>query len=107
MVRRRAESLAHMVGSEERGPSQLAVDEGRFDGLPQIRGSGYVADRVVDEDSVEGPAEPHAPHVTLHVLAFRIDRTAHGKHLRRAVDERHLETRFQMRRVVAATASKL
>jgi hypothetical protein len=78
------------------------VREHGLDRGAQVRLGRHVADGVVDEDSVEGAAEPHGAHVTLPVFALRVDRLADREHLRREIDERRVEPLLVVRRHVAA-----
>ena len=69
--------------------------------------SGHVHDRVMHEYGVEDAAQPHRAHVASQMLTLRIDRSAHLQHLRRQVDQRHLEVGPEMRCVVPAPGAQL
>ena len=64
--------LAHEVGDEQRDTTGSAVLVCRLHHRPQISFGGHMADRVVNEDHVEGSAEAHHSYVALDVLALRI-----------------------------------
>ena len=81
------------------------MDVGRLDGLAQISLGRQIHDRVVDEDRIELPAQPHCAHIALQVFAFRVERLAYRQHIRRKVDQGHPEVRLEMRRVVPAAAA--
>jgi hypothetical protein len=74
---------------------------------PQINLGDHVIDGVMDEHSVEGSVETHRSHITLDVLAFRIQLAGDGQHLIGEIDKGHLELTLEMEGVVAAAAPKL
>ncbi len=102
MIRGGPEDFADEIGREERRPSRLAVHKRGVDRHPQIGFRGHVTNRIVDEDAVELTTKSRRTHVALDVLAFGVQRATHRQHARRWVNEHHLETRLQMRRVVTA-----
>ena len=61
----------------------------------------------MNKDRIEGAPEIHRAHVALAMLAFGIQRVADGEHLRRQIDQRHFEFRFEIERIVTAARSKL
>ena len=83
------------------------MDVGGLDGLAQIVLGRQIHDRVVDEDRIELPAQPHCAHIALQVFTFRVERLADRQHIRREVDQGHAEMRLEVRRVVPATAAQL
>ena len=81
--------------------------EGRGEAVEQIGLGDHVGDRVVDEDDVECPSEPHRAHVAEYVLAAGIEALAQRQHLRRDVGQRAGVVLAEVRGVVPATGTEL
>ena len=107
VVGRGQERLSCVVGHEQRGTSRTQVREGRGEAVEQIGLGDHVGDRVVDEDDVERPSEPHRAHVAEDVLATGIEALAQRQHLRRDVGQRAGVVLAQVRGVVPATGTEL
>ena len=60
----------------------------------------------MDEDTIELAPQPDRTHVALDMLALRVQRAAHLEHAWSAVDEHHVESCFQIRRIIAAPAAQ-
>src|SRR5215469_15169433 len=67
------EGFAGVVGDDDCGACGLAVGEGRGERSEQVARCGHVADGVVDEHGVEGPAQPKGAHVALDVAALGVE----------------------------------
>jgi len=80
--------------------------ERRADRGAELLGGKEVADGVVDEHRVEGPAQPDRSHVALEVFALRIDRPRDIEHGRRQVDERHVEPFLHVGGIVPSPRAK-
>ena len=68
---------------------------------------GGVHDGVVHQHHVELALQPQRPHVSRDVLAFRVDRAADGQHALRAIGQRQLEMRLEVRRQAASAGAEL
>ena len=84
-----------------------AVGERGGHGRRQVRLGDHVFDGVVDEDRVEGTAEPHRSHVALFVSALRVETLRQLQHVSGEVDQGHIEVGLEVRRAVAAAAAQL
>ena len=85
------EGLSNRVGHEQHDPAWRRMDGGRLDHGAEVGLRRHVHDRVVDENHVERATEPKRAHVTLDVLALRVDRRAQLEHLLREIGERAVE----------------
>ena len=103
VVGRFLETFAHVVGLEDGDATRSQVFERRSHRRTQVRLARHIADRVVDEDRVEGATEPKRPHVADQVLDARVDRLTQLDHVGRQIGQRHLHLAPQERRHVAAT----
>lgn len=107
-VRRAApETLARVIGREERHAAGVAVNERRPHRKTEVLLRCHVGNRVVHEHGVELPAEPDRPHVALRVPAFGIEHAAHLEHAGREVHEGHREVLLEVGRVAAPAGTKL
>ena len=75
--------LAHEVGGEQGDPAGATVLEGGLHHSAKIRFGGHVTDCVVHEHGIEGSTQAQGAYVALEVLAFGVQRSAHGQHVRR------------------------
>ena len=107
VARDQLDRLARAIRAEQRRATRRTVGVSRLDGLLQIALGRQVHDRVVDEDRIELPVQPHRAHVAVQVLAFRVERPADRKHVRREVDQGHAEVCLEVRHVVPTAAAKL
>ena len=67
----------------------------------------HVADGVVHVHRVECPAQAQRANVAANVLTVGVELAAHLQHLRRHVDQRHLETGLEVEGAVAAARTQL
>jgi hypothetical protein len=54
------------------------VYEGRFHRLAQVLGRRHLHDGIVDKYNIERSPKPDAAHIPFQMLAFRVERAAHG-----------------------------
>jgi hypothetical protein len=83
------------------------VREGGGEAVEQVGLRDHVGDRVVGEDEVECPPEPHRAHVAEYVLAAGIEALAQCQHLRRDVGQRAGVVLAEVQGVVPATRTEL
>jgi len=81
MIDTRLEVLHDVVGHEHRNTALPAMLEGSLDRPSQIDLGDHVVDGIMHEHRVEAAPETHFSHISLEVVALRIQLPGDGQHL--------------------------
>ncbi len=107
VVRRRAESLAHVIGREEHCAARPTVAMSCLDDAPEVVEGRGVADGVVNENAVEEPAGADGSHVAEVMLAFGVQGLADLEHAWGDVHQRQaLEDLLHVGCVISTAAAQ-
>ena len=92
---------------EEGDTTGAAMRIGSDECAEQVVLAGDVADRILDEDRIEGASQAHAAHIALEVLQIRVNLLAGCQHIRREIDQGHAEVALEVRGVIATARAQL
>jgi hypothetical protein len=101
------ERVAQVVRREDGNAAGTGVNVRRLHRLPQLVLTGEIHDGVMDEDRVEGAAQPERTHVAQDMPALRVEDAADVEHRRRDVRERRLDVSLVVGGHVAGAGAQL